>query len=47
MRHSPVDFHETKPLNKLIIDGQSVDDHHIFRQKFLAKRVKSARSTVS
>jgi hypothetical protein len=36
MRHSPLDFHETKPLNKAIIDGQAVDDHHIFPQKFLS-----------
>jgi hypothetical protein len=35
MRHAPLDFHEAKPLNKLIIDGESVDDHHIFPRKFL------------
>ena len=36
MRRSPLEFHEAKPLNKAIIDGQAVDDHHIFPQKFLA-----------
>lgn len=36
MRHSPLDFHETKPLNKAVIDGQAVDDHHIFPRKFLS-----------
>jgi hypothetical protein len=36
MRHSPLDFHEAKPLNKPIIDGHAVDDHHIFPQKFLS-----------
>lgn len=36
MRRSPLDFHEFKPLNKPIIDGQAVDDHHIFPRKFLS-----------
>jgi hypothetical protein len=36
MRRSPLEFHEAKPLNKAIIDGQAVDDHHIFPRKFLA-----------
>jgi hypothetical protein len=36
MRRSPLDFHEIKPLNKAIIDGQAVDDHHIFPRKFLS-----------
>lgn len=35
MRHSPLDFHEAKPLNKSIIDGLAVDDHHIFPRKYL------------
>lgn len=35
MRRSPLDFHEAKPLNKPIIDGQAVDDHHVFPKKFL------------
>jgi hypothetical protein len=34
MRNSPRDFHEAKPLNKSIIDGQAVDDHHIFPRKY-------------
>jgi hypothetical protein len=36
MRRSPLDFHEAKPLNKPIIDGQAVDDHHVFPKKFLS-----------
>jgi hypothetical protein len=36
MRDSPLDFHLAKPLNKAIIDGQKVDDHHVFPRKFLA-----------
>jgi hypothetical protein len=36
MCRSPLDFHVAKPLNKAIIDGQAVDDHHIFPRKFLA-----------
>ncbi|HEV2068609.1 MAG TPA: DUF262 domain-containing protein [Acidimicrobiales bacterium] len=35
MRRPPLDFHEAKPLNKAIIDGQAVDDHHVFPKKFL------------
>lgn len=36
MRRSPLDFHEAKPLDKGIIVGQAVDDHHIFPRKHLA-----------
>lgn len=35
MRKSPLDFHEAKPLNKPVIDGQRVDDHHIFPRNHL------------
>lgn len=36
MRHSPLDFHEAQPLNKAILDGRAVDDHHIFPRKYLS-----------
>lgn len=35
MRNSPRDFHKAVPLSKPIIDGQAVDDHHVFPRKFL------------
>lgn len=35
MRHSPRDFHNAIPLSKPIIDGQAVDDHHVFPRKYL------------
>lgn len=37
MRHSPKEFHQAKDMNKPIIDGQAVDDHHIFPRAFLAQ----------
>lgn len=42
MHRSPLDFHEAKLLNKPIIDGQAVDDHHVFPQKFLADSGRGA-----
>jgi hypothetical protein len=36
MRGSPRDFHEGTPLSKPIIEGQAVDDHHIFPKNYLA-----------
>lgn len=41
MRGSPLDFHEANPLKKPIIDGQAVDDHHIFPRKFLSESGQS------
>jgi Protein of unknown function DUF262 len=35
MRGTPLDFHDAKPIDKSVIDGQAVDDHHIFPRKFL------------
>lgn len=35
MRGSPLDFHNATKLDKGIIDGQAVDDHHVFPQKYL------------
>jgi len=35
MRTDALDFHEAKPLNKSMIDGQAVDDHHVFPRKYL------------
>ena len=35
MRSSPRDFHNAVPLSKPIIDGQAVDDHHVFPRNYL------------
>lgn len=35
MRRSPMDFHNAVPLSKPIIDGQAVDDHHVFPRSYL------------
>ena len=35
MRSSPRDFHNAVPLSKPIIDGQAVDDHHVFPRSYL------------
>lgn len=35
MRRSPLDFHEAIPLNKAVIDGRAVDDHHVFPRAYL------------
>lgn len=35
MRSSPRDFHNAIPLSKPIIDGQAVDDHHVFPRNHL------------
>lgn len=35
MRNSPRDFHNGIPLSKPIIDGQAVDDHHVFPRNYL------------
>lgn len=37
MRKSPRDFHNGVPLSKPIIDGQAVDDHHIFPRDWLKR----------
>ncbi|MQA05210.1 MAG: hypothetical protein GEV07_21610 [Streptosporangiales bacterium] len=35
MRGTPLDFHQGRKLTKAVIDGDSVDDHHIFPRGFL------------
>lgn len=35
MRNSPRDFYNAIPLSKPIIDGQAVDDHHVFPRSYL------------
>lgn len=37
MRGAPLDFHEGRRLTKAIIDGEDVDDHHIFPRAYLEK----------
>jgi len=41
MRKSPLDFYNAIPLSKPIIDGQAVDDHHVFPRKYLSDIGKS------
>lgn len=37
MRGAPRDFHDGSPLNTPIIEGRSVDDHHLFPRDWLDK----------
>lgn len=41
MRGAPLDFHEGRRLTKAIIDGESVDDHHIFPRAYLEESGQS------
>lgn len=36
MSRTPLDFHEGKKLDKAVIDGEKVDDHHVFPRGYLA-----------
>lgn len=36
MSHTPLDFHDGKKIDKEVIDGEKVDDHHVFPRGYLA-----------
>jgi hypothetical protein len=42
MSRTPLDFHQGKPIDRSVIEGEKVDDHHIFPRGWLADKGLSA-----